>query len=273
MVSGGMQDSRSGDSAFRRPEANDALVKLATQELAQWRRLTQTSRGVLVTTDCLYLDGTSVVVAVDGGPRAETVVVHDDAGADDRLAAGGRVTDKASSVLRRIAKRYGLQSDGNSITSAPSPPSHISMLVPLVANASKEAAEALWSASVPRLKRDLVGEVAQVLSATFPEQHVFKRRSVQGASTRAYEFDMYVELRGDRVVLVDAITPSSRSINSAFVSNVDVGRRGDKKFLSYVVYTNDDKARIGAGSLSLLASVATPVEFKSLEGTLRSLAA
>jgi hypothetical protein len=56
------------------------------------------------------------------------------------------------------------------------------------------------------------------------------------------------------------------------VANADIGHRIDARFRPYVVYSGDQSERIGAASLSLLASVASTVEIEGFDEELRRLA-
>lgn len=231
---------------------------------------------MLVTTDCLYADGTSVVVTVVGARNGETVVVHDDGGAEDRLAASGRRLKWPEKILERVARRWHLKVEDLRLTAEHASVDDLAVLIPIVANASREAAEQLISASTPRVRRDLVEEVVAALGRKMPDRHLNRNYAVGGASRRAYQFDVAVDVRDGVTLLVEAVSASERSVNGMVAANFDIGHRTDHQFPRIMVYDPSDQDRFKAGALSLLASVApavVPVEAfeREVDRTLRAV--
>ena len=269
MVSSFLQDHPGTDDPVRPAGAHDAAVELVSRALGAWRRISLTERGIMVTTDCLYSDGTSVVVAVVGARHGETVVVHDDGGAEDRLAASGRRLEAAAKILARVARKWRLKLEGFRLTAGHVSVEDLPALVPIVANASREAAEALLGASAPRVRRDLVGEVIETLHRRMPDRHLSLNYEVGGESRRPYHFDVAVSVREGVTLLVETVSPNARSVNEMVAANVDIGRRHDHKFSRIMVYDPEQQERFKSGSLSLLASVGPAVvPVDSFEGEL-----
>ncbi len=259
MVSGLLQDHSPAGDAVRSAASHDPAVELVVRALGAWRRIALTSRGILVTTDCLYPDGTSIVVAVVGGRQGETIVVHDDGGAEDRLAASGRHLKGATKILGRIAHKWRLKVEDFRLTTLPVSADDLPIMLPIVANASREAAEALLLASSPRARRDLVGEVIATLHRKMPDRYLNLNYGVGGASHRHYQFDVAVQLRQDVTLLVETVSPTARSVNEMVAANLDIGRLPNSHFRPIMVYDPEQQDRFRTGSLSLLASVGPTV--------------
>jgi hypothetical protein len=230
------------------------------------------ARGVLVTTDCLYPDGTAVVVVVSGGERGETLIVHDDGGATDALVSAGRASVRASGIMRMIAQRFDLRVSEGAITSAPSPIADVAALIPLVANASQEAARRLLEASVPLRRRDVPGEAVRALQAWRPDIEIHREHAVLGASSRTHRFDLFAPLPGGAALLIDAVTPDAASVNAAVVANFDVGRRRDARFARAIVFDPDMIEKFGPGNLALLGEAALTIPIEVLASKLPELA-
>lgn len=271
MVSFGVQHTPSAEHPGGSSAQADTPMMAIEAALQHWRAVVSADRGFLITTDCLYPSRRSVVVVVIGAQRGQSAVVHDDGGALEELVIAGRSTWRAPAIIRRIAHRYGLEGADGAITSRPSPVGDLSALIPLVANASQEAATALLNTSSPRAQRDLRAEITRAVRARLPDAELLKEYSVAGISARQYRFDVAVPLRG-KTLLVDIARPDASSVNAAYVANLDVGRRQDAKFVQTIVFDPAEQSRFGGG-LSLLAEVADTLPIENLPGALEKLAA
>lgn len=267
MVSEFMQRLVPSGPDARPSTAEDAPMNAIVTALRSVRRVGPSERGILIGTDCLYFDRTNVVVAALVGRKGETVVVHDDGGAEDRLAASGRKVADVAAILRKVARRHGLLVENGQITSRASGIEDLAALIPLVANASQEAASALRAASTPRHQRDIVQEAVRALISWRPDLNIQREFLVTGASSRPYHFDIAAEIRSGALLLIEAVSPDATSINAAAIRNLDVGRRTDELFARAIVYDRQDEKSFGSANLALLASVAStlPVDALSFE--------
>jgi hypothetical protein len=241
--------------------------------LTKWSRLSDEDGHVLVPTHCLYPSNSTVTVWV--GPGSGSYIVHDNRGALDELSSAG--TQDPHSLLystfmvQHVVRAFGLSMDESGlIKAARVEPDELLGTIVLVANASKEAATDFLNRFRPRLRRNIKAELASMLEVHFPN-HVSKNGTVIGKSNKPHKFDNLVRLRGDRQLILDAVTREASSINAALVAHLDVKNAQYPQIEQRIIYDDDDKW--SAADLNLLKLGATPVPFSRAAEVLERLAA
>lgn len=227
--------------------------------------------GVMVSTDCLYPSMSSVVVFVEGGK--ENFIVHDGLGAIREAAASNVRFERADRIIRPIVAGFGLSvSQNGTITSRNAPETDIGALVLMVANASRDAANALLARYKPVVSRSAKEVVRDILHKRFSEPRIHHRVSVDGESKR-HLFDYAVDLENGTRLLLDIVSPDASSVNSAVVASFDIAKRsaGDQKVISRIVY--DDAQNWNPQDLALLGAVGRPVKLSRFPDTIDKLLA
>lgn len=240
-----------------------SLSEIVRSAMAQITPIVETEDGALVTTTCMYPSNGLVQVVVRGGETRFRV--SDDGGAIRELLSAAGDVDNHDAALRRAIAARGLIVHGGAISSPEVPREALSIAIALVANASQEAAQWLFTHTKIRQSRDFRKVVRDFLRKRFVDQEL-KEVTVVGGSNKPHKFDSVVLLPGGRRLLVDAVVHDANAINSAVVSHLDVRARQDPSIEQRIVYDDDDEWP--APDLSLLSVGATAVPFSKLGGVL-----
>lgn len=237
--------------------------------LRAWAPPRQEGEKALVPTQCLYPSNGIVVVTIEGG--SDAFRVHD---------AGKTLEEALSSVAssyvslpsaRHIAQRQGLSVTDKWIIQSPLVTlSQLAGAVALVANVSKEIAHNMIDRAHPKPLRDIKEALAEILDNTFLHKWS-PNEKISGKSNKQYRFDFSVRLLGERKLLIDAAHPDAVSINSVFVSNLDVRNAELPNIDQRIIY--DDNQTWKSADLALLSSAARVIPFSQSKEILARMAA
>lgn len=245
-----------------------SVLEIVKAALHKWPEPRVGDRGVSVPTHCLYPSNSVVKVVVEGGEGQ--FVVDDNAGAIEELDSVKAAPRNSAGLVARIVRPLGLQvSERGAIFSSGVALSELEATIVLVANASKSAAEYLLDVVKPP-RRNLRSVVEHILEKEFKSKWT-RDSKVVGASNKQHKFDYVVQLKGDRQLLLDVVSPEANSINSAVVAHLDVHQGHDEKLEQRIVY--DDQQSWSTSDLALLKVGARAVPLSRLEQALDMLAA
>lgn len=249
------------------------VLEAVQQALGPWPEAEQRGDAVSFATHCLYPSNAFVRVYVAGG-RNEFKVTDGRGAFDELEASGGRAREDIY-VLRSIAKPQGLfVSDAGVIHSPIVAQEQLLGAILLVANVSKEAANALVSKFRAVPKRNFREMLASILDSEMAQGRLLdisSQRPVTGASKKSHKFDYDIVLRGNRRVLIDTVVPEASSINSVLAANIDIKGAEIAGLEQRIVYDDEDQWR--ATDLNLLALGAIVVPFSRMRPALQKLAA
>jgi len=246
--------------------AGNAHLNEIEAEIAADRAPIVDGSSLVVPTDCLYFDNAGVTVRVSVGPRGERITVSDDGNAPDRIVASGRRVVAIERTAGRIARKHGLAASGGVLVSSPLEVADVAAYIGIVANASRELADALREMSLPRVSRDLTAEMIERLDGWFPGIATRRNAEVPGTSHKLHRFDLEATIDHDEILLIDEIRP--KRVNTILAAGFDVGRRSDLNFSLWAVYDPADAAGIGAPNFSLLGSVVRTVSIDEVSASM-----
>ena len=245
-----------------------------TAALAEWPAFAQGEDGqIIVPTHCLYPSNAVVSVHVVGAVGGAFLVTDGWGAYEEACSAGSRFEPEGvASIARYAVGQYGVAIDKTGLIKAERVRAdELMATITLVANGSKDAANAVISRFRPRLRRNLKAELTQLLELFFPNRHVKEPLVVVGASNKPHKFDVAVRLPGDRRLLLSAVAHEASSINSVLVSHLDVRNAKSADYEQRIVY--DDEDRWNAADLNLLRIGAQPVPFSQAQSVIERLAA
>lgn len=232
----------------------NALTTGICDALQRLRACRETINGVFVTTDCLYPGNSTVTVSVRGA--GATYRVSDDGAALHEAMAAGAADAKANAVETRAILAQGLEINQGAITSPEITLSAVPAAILLVANASKELADAIFLRwRLPR-KGDFRRLVRDLLQAEFTSTRVISETFI-GRSNKRHKFENVVRLRSGKRLALEPVLNDPNSINSRVVASLDVSACGYEDLLQRLVY--DDRESWRAEDLSVLQVSGAPV--------------
>lgn len=244
------------------------LLQTVSVALARWPAAQLLGNHVLVPTHCMYSSGSIVRVVVEGG-RGE-FKVHDAGGAIDEFSTVGAVNPKAISILRSHFRDRGIQTDKSGRLVSPAVQTDgLGPAIALIANASREAEDLLFSRWKPKVRRNFRQLLQQMLEAQFA--HLKAEPEIEGASHKQHRFDFGIERGKGGLVLVDAVYNDPNAISSTVLRNLDVSRTEPGRFDQRIVY--DDAEEWRAEDLNLLAIGAPLIPFSEAQSVISRLAA
>lgn len=221
-----------------------------------------------VVTQCLYPSNSAVEVIIE--PRGENFIVRDDAGARRAVFAAGARAFGSDRQLAAHVKRVGLKVERGQIFSPPVPAVGLPGAVMLVANASRDAAEAALHGIGRRSSQEFRDALAMLIQRQFGDS---ARAGVEivGKSTASHRFGHVVQLAEGRRLLVDAVTNDPSSINARVISHWDVAQKNDPTLAQLIVFDQDHAWK--SGDLSLLQMGAPIAPLSIAEETILRMAA
>jgi hypothetical protein len=210
--------------------------------------------GVAVNTHCMYPSNGAVQVIVHRTPSG--YLVSDDGGAiREAIAAGADMTKATQARYGSVAGKQGL-SFCNGIVSAPAVPLEaVSAAIILVANASKEIADQVFSTYRAKRTRDFKTVVRQFLKEEFLQSP--REELITGNTNKSHKFDNVIVLPTGRRAIVDVVLHDPNSINARVVANLDVRAARPHGLTQSIIY--DDEDNWGPTDLSLLHITDVPV--------------
>lgn len=211
--------------------------------------------SVRVVTQCLYPSNELVQVVVRGG--TDTFVVSDEGNAFRELSAVGVEINKSDYSLRKLVDERGLLLTDGVIASPRVNAEELGIAIAMVANASKEMAEWLFSHSRIKRDRNFKSVLQQFLKARFND-HV-KHEAIVGASNKEHKFENLIVFPNGKRLIVDPVMHDANSINARLVANLDVRSAKYEDLEQRLVY--DDREDWKPDELNLLQVGATVIPF------------
>jgi len=231
-----------------------SLMNIISAGMAQFQKGTPVSDGIAVSTHCLYPSNATVVVFVRGGEHE--YVVMDDGRAFREAATAGAELGKSIKKYERIVAKQGLILSNGVIKSPVIKAELIPMAILLVANASKEIADLVFSTWKPSQRRDFKEAVRSLLQLRFSNLSI-KEEKIVGTSNKAHIFESVIHLDDGRRVVIDPVLRDANSINSRVVANIDLRNAMHEKLEQRIVY--DDSDSWSSSDLSILHVSGVPV--------------
>lgn len=245
------------------------LLDVIAEGLAPFQGAQAMDNGVSLSTHCLYPNHSSVQVFVRGS--GERYYVSDDGGAMREAEAAGAVLGKSDTKFLRLIEKQGLIMARGVISTPAIQIDMVPAAVLLVANASKEVADFIYSSWRVAKARDFKELVRELLNREFPAVTI-KEEKLFGESHKTHSFDNVVYLPNGRRLVVDPVLRDSNSINARVVANLDVHLAKHEGMVQRLVY--DDDADWPANDLSVLQFSRVPVvAYKKAAQALRPLLA
>ena len=246
----------------------DALADTLRRGFEEMAEVEAVVDGVQVTTHCMYPSNGLVQVTVRGSPRV--VVVSDEGGAvGEAESAGLDLTNRNDGILAHLVAGHGLRVKGGIIFSGEVPIESASMVVLLVANASKEVAQWLYEHAKIKRPHDFRLLLASFLKATF-EDRVVHDEKIIGASNKPHKFANVIILGEEKRLIIDPVAKDSNSINARVVANLDVRTAKNPNIIQRIVY--DDTEKWLASDLNLIQIGAPVVPFSRSEDVIKRIA-
>lgn len=244
------------------------LIETIRIGLSQVRRCFDVDNGVLVNTDCMYPGNGIVQVSVMGAGSSFFVT---DRGGAIRVAemAGAEITHHGRAYVKHV-KMQGLEIAHGTIRSPNIGIDEVPAAILLVANASKEFADALFDGYRLAKSRSFKELVRAMLKAEFADRDV-KEDIVIGSSQKAHTFENVVTFLNGSKLIVDPVLNDANSINSRLVANLDIKHTNNPHLIQRIVY--DDDRAWQASDLNLLGVSGVPiVPFSKSEKALKAAA-
>lgn len=230
-------------------------IDLIRESLAHSFPVFEWGESVRVVTQCFYPSNGLVQVVVCGG--TDTFVVSDEGNAFRELSAVGVEVTKSDTLLKKLVDERGLVITDGVISSPKVKAEELGVTIALVANASKEVSEWLFSHSRVKRERDFKSVLQQFLKSRFND-HV-KHEALVGASNKEHKFENLIHFPNGRRLIVDPVMHDANSINARLVANLDVRSAGYDNLEQRLVY--DDSENWKPDELNLLQVGATVIPF------------
>lgn len=220
-----------------------------------------------VNTHCLYPSNGIVRVSVK--KLNDAFLVSDDGGAiREALSSAIELNPKNQMRFGAIAEKQGLLFEGGAVTAPRVPREALALAIVLVANASKEIADSIFSHYKIKRHRDFKGMVQELLRSEFKQPP--HEGNVVGQSTRAYRFENIISLQGGKRLLIDPVLRDANSINARVIANLDVQAVLNQDLAQRIIY--DDEAGWETNELNVLHMTNVPViAFSGAKNALRNL--
>ena len=226
------------------------------------------AEGVVVTTDCLYPSNSAVRIEVVGD---RVYTVSDRGGALDILASHGVEVKAPTKALRAYADPYGLEVTNSGLICARNVQADLlPAAVTLVANASKDAAMLMLEKERMSPASTFKNDLERALRNEKSWNIIVEYKCI-GRSNKEHRFDYAIPLRDNRFILIDAVSDDPGSINSVVVSNLDVQRQKNPKFIQRIVY--DDRVEWRSENIMLLEEGAPTLAYTHAMNEIKKIAA
>lgn len=228
-------------------------------------KMGKTRDGVHVTTQCLYPSNTFVRIFVRGGD--ETFFVSDEGGAIRDVESAGAWLEKPDRLIAPIVSPFGLKSFNGIVASREISTSDLGIAIAIVANASKNVAEYLFS----HLKVKPTRNFKEVLSAFLRTSYddAVREETFVGQSNKAHKFENVIVLHGKKLV-VDPVINDRSSINARLVANMDLKAAKHEGVEQRIIY--DDRENWQPEDLNLLQVGARVVPYSKAPQVIQRLA-
>ena len=238
-----------------------SLHEIVTAAMKDVSEIYEIPDGVRVTTSCIFPSGALVSVLVRGGENFFTV--SDDGAAFSEIESVGATIENPERAIRHVVRAYGLECDGGTKkipgTGAIYRPhvdkKGLALAIVLVANASKDAADYLFSTTKIARERNFKLLLRSFLEARFSER--VRSEVLVGHSNKPHKFENIIFLESGIRIIVDPVMHDLQSVNARVVANMDVKLENYPKLEQRIVYDDDEDWK--AEDLSLLQVGSTTV--------------
>ena len=198
-----------------------------------------------------------------------SVIVSDERGAIHEAQSSGIDVGNADRVLRHITTPLGLIIQGGAIMSPAVSLPYVSGRMMLVAGASRDAANWLYTHAKVRPERDFRALLADLLQKRFADT-ITSGEKITGASNKSYTFPFSLNLPSGKRLLVDTVINESSSINARVVANLDVRSNGNEMLEQRIVY--DDYDLWDPANINILSAGAQVIAFSRLDAVFSRMA-
>ena len=240
-------------------------VQLIQRELSSLFSVTEGDGFVRVVTQNMYPSNGFVQVFVRGGER--TFVVSDEGGAIQQIRSAGAEIKSFDNMVRPMLDQFGLNIANGVIRSPACDADRIAYCIAVVSNASKAAADWLYSRVRVKPHDNFKQVVSHFLNSTFEN---VRHEVIIGKSNKPHKFDNIIHLDNGKRIIVDAVVPDANSINARFAANIDVRSAGLSDIEQRIVYDDNDDWALA--DLNLLQAGATLIKYSKAPEAIRRLA-
>jgi hypothetical protein len=244
------------------------LIDHVAGGLQELQRFKLVENGVRVSTHCLYPSNDVVNVTIYG--TGSSYIVTDSGRAiSEAERAGARVDKPESYAKAKQIKSQGLLMENGAIRSPVVPLEAVPAAIMLVANASKEVADHIFSTYKIAKKRDFRQMLKELVRSRFSGFDV-REDEIIGKSNKAHHFENIIRLPEGDQIIVDAVLRDANSINARCMANIDVLAAHHHRLTQRIVF--DDAEDWPASDLNLLGVSGIPaVAFSRSEMALGEL--
>ncbi len=239
--------------------------ELIQRELANLFSVTEAEGCVRVVTQCLYPSNGLVQVTVRSG--ADTFVVSDDGGAIQQIRSAGADLKSFDRIVKSMLTQSGLEIANGSIRAPACNASQVAYVIAMVANASKAAADLLFSRVKVKPHDNFKDVVSNFLNVAFAD---VRNEIIVGNSNKPHKFDNIIHSSNGKRIIVDAVVPDANSVNARFAANMDIRSAGLSKLEQRIVYDENDDWSLA--DLNLLQAGAPLLKFSKAAEVLGRLA-
>jgi hypothetical protein len=213
------------------------LKEIIANGIAPFSQYRELENGVSLSTHCLYPSHASVQVFVRGA--GDSFYVSDGGGAIRDAETSGAVLGKSDTKFLKLIQKQGLVMKNGVVGTEAIPIDMVPAAVLLVANASKEVADFIFSTWRVAKARDFKELVREYLVKEFPRFAVKEERLI-GESHKPHAFESVVHLPSGRRLIVDPVLRDSNSINARVVANLDIHLAKLDGVMQRIVYNDAD---------------------------------
>jgi hypothetical protein len=221
------------------------LKSITDAALADAFRSTAQSDGVRITTHCMYPSHAYVKVFVRGG--TDTFVVTDEGAALREIESAGAEVKNFDRLLRQFVTKQGLQIAKGAISSPYCKVDELVVAITMVANASRDAADWLFSHTKVKRHRNFKAMLRTLLEEKFDH---LGQDTLVGKSNKPHRFEHLISLPDGKRIVVDPVFHDPGSINARVIANLDVKMAGYPNLEQQMIY--DDQEAWEPQDLNLL---------------------
>lgn len=232
-----------------------SLQDIISNGLSPFLDFAQIESGVSVKTHCLYPSNATVTVSVRGGPGG--YVVMDDGRAMREAAMAGADIPGSLKKYEKIAYKQGLLLSNGIVKSPQVSAEVVPAAIILVANASKELADYIFSTWKSSNKRDFKESVRLLLSHDFPGVRV-EEEKFSGESNKVHTFDNVIKLRDGSRLIIDPVLRDANSINARVIAHLDLKKANLEAVEQRIVF-DDEKEKWQSNELAVLQFSGVPI--------------